>query len=398
MTARILVLDANQRSALAITRSLGRGSEITVLTSDDTRTSLAGASRFSSRYLRSPSSTMQPDAFVEWLIQTRETEEITHIFPATEVSSYTCLMHRQRLAPSKIPFAALDTIHNVANKCRLIRLAKELDIPHPRSRHVEHSEEFDPTTIDHYPVVLKPCYSKIWLDGAWLTSSVHTAHSKEELTQLIGSRSYLSHHPFLIQEFIPGTGAGVFALYSRGRAETFFSHRRLREKPPSGGVSVLCESAAPNPELVEMARRLLDRVKWHGVAMTEFRITPNGKPYLMEVNPRFWGSLQLAIDCGIDFPRLLFEVCEGREPHTPAEYPVGRRLRWLLGDLDSLYLFLRDKKHYTTQQKLRRALEFLRPGIGRTNHEINRLNDLRPAWYECVQYVRDILTLESKAI
>jgi len=28
---------------------------------------------------------------------------------------------------------------------------------------------------------------------------------------------------------------------------------------------------------------------------------------LMEVNPRFWGSLPLAIDAGIDFPSLLIE-------------------------------------------------------------------------------------------
>jgi predicted ATP-grasp superfamily ATP-dependent carboligase len=145
--------------------------------------------------------------------------------------------------------------------------------------------------------------------------------------------------------------------------------------------------------LVNMAKRLLDHVKWHGVAMVEFRMAPDGTPYLMEVNPRFWGSLQLAIDCGIDFPRLLFEMNAGHRPHAPEGYTVGRRLRWLLGDLDSLYLCLRDGQRFTSREKLGRILDFLRPALGTTRHEVNRLGDLGPARFELVQYLRDVLRL-----
>ena len=42
-----------------------------------------------------------------------------------------------------------------------------------------------------------------------------------------------------------------------------------------------------------------------GVAMVESQRRARWpRLYLMEVNCRFWGSLQLAIDCGVDFPRF----------------------------------------------------------------------------------------------
>src|SRR5690606_28957512 len=147
--------------------------------------------------------------------------------------------------------------------------------------------------------------------------------------------------PCLIQEFIPGRGAGVFAFYSRGTPLAWFAHRRMREKPPQGGVSVLSESAELDEALRAASERLLSRVGWEGPAMVEYRVTPDGRPYLMEVNGRLWGSVQLAIDCGIDFPWLMYQSAMGNQIEAVASYPVGRRLRWTLGDLDNLLIQFR---------------------------------------------------------
>src|SRR5690606_12472919 len=155
---------------------------------------------------------------------------------------------------------------------------------------------------------LKPRLSRVFLGDRWLHTAVAIVHSREELARLLVDRVEFREHPFLLQSFVPGSGAGVFALYDRGRAVTIFAHRRLREKPPQGGVSVLSASALPAPAALAAAQRLLDHVGWHGVAMVEFRVTPEGEPFLMEVNIRFWGSLQLAIDAGVDFPWLLHQL------------------------------------------------------------------------------------------
>ncbi|MEK7499553.1 MAG: ATP-grasp domain-containing protein, partial [Patescibacteria group bacterium] len=202
------------------------------------------------------------------------------------------------------------------------------------------------------------------------------------------NRPYLKSQPFMLQEFVPGSGAGIFALYNQGQAIAFFAHQRIREKPPEGGISVFSRSVVVPIELERSARALLDDVQWHGVAMVEFRQTPTGEYYLMEVNTRFWGSLQLAIDSGVDFPALLLAACEGQDLPARIPYREGQQLRWLLGDFDSLYLYCRGK--YNWKLKLRRLLQFLNPLGKHLRYEVNRWEDLGPAWQELKNYIRQL--------
>jgi hypothetical protein len=108
-----------------------------------------------------------------------------------------------------------------------------------------------------------------------------------------------------------------------------------------------------------------------------------GECVLMEVNGRFWGSLQLAIDAGVDFPFLAWELAQGRRPARPSAYRVGIRSRWLLGDLDHLLLRL-----FRTGEALALPPDspsrtaamaaFFTPARGDVRHEIDRLDDLGP--------------------
>jgi hypothetical protein len=117
----------------------------------------------------------------------------------------------------------------------------------------------------------------------------------------------------------------------------------------------------------------------------------------MEVNGRFWGSLQLAIDARVDFPWLLYRLCRGENVEGPADYEVGIRLRWLLGDLDHLLLQLRGKG--TAQgisSKTAGLLRFVLPHSGRTRLEVLRRNDSRPFRYELKQWLAALATRGSK--
>jgi hypothetical protein len=144
-------------------------------------------------------------------------------------------------------------------------------------------------------------------------------------------------YPLLIQQRIVGPGVGIFVLRWNGEVRAVFSHRRIREKPPAGGVSAYRESIEADPSLLARSIALLERFDWEGVAMVEYKVDEaTGTPYLMEINGRFWGSLQLAIDAGVDFPRLLVESLEGRPPRAIPEYVPGVRSRWEWGDVDHL--------------------------------------------------------------
>lgn len=387
MTSSVLVLDAAQRSALAVTRSLGRAG-LRVTTADATTQALAGCSRFSSQYLQSPSPEKDPAGYVQWLAELSEKQAFDWVLPVTEITSQLLLLKSAELPHVRLPFADYQTVLSLADKGRLVELAQEQGIAHPRSSWHASVASLKPETLD-FPLVLKPCLSKIFAQERWVATRVRVLHSREELESELLASPYLNEHPFMLQEFIPGKGAGIFCLYNRGRPAAFFAHRRLREKPPEGGVSVLSESAEIDPAMRECAEKLLGSVGWHGVAMVEFRITPEGVPYLMEVNTRFWGSLQLAIDSGVDFPCLLWQIQQGQAPDNADDYRLGQRLRWLLGDFDSLYLYL--KGRYTLAQKMLRLLEFFTPRWRHCRHEVNRWGDMAPARHELKLYLKDLM-------
>jgi predicted ATP-grasp superfamily ATP-dependent carboligase len=387
----ILVLDANQRSALAVTRSLGSSGAANVITADATPDSLAGNSKYSYQNLQCPSPETHPSQFLDWLVGTISNYGIDAVFPVTEISSQLILMNSERLASCQLPFADYETVMSLADKGRLLKAAQEARVPVPDYDLFNNAGEVGVDQFQSFPVVVKPCLSKIWTGTHWISTSVKVAASREELSLILSQTDYLQHAAFMIQSFIPGHGAGIFALFNKGKPVAYFSHRRLREKPPRGGVSVLSESVNPDPELKAYAEALLKSVSWHGVAMVEFRISDEGLPYLMEVNTRFWGSLQLAIDSGVDFPYLLWQLCSGNAISVQEEsYRVGQRLRWLLGDLDSLYLSFKDKE-LAKWEKFQRLMQFCTPRLFQCRHEVNRWNDLRPGWFELRRYFQDLI-------
>jgi predicted ATP-grasp superfamily ATP-dependent carboligase len=180
----------------------------------------------------------------------------------------------------------------------------------------------------------------------------------------------------------------VFACYDRGRAVALFSHRRLRERPPWGGVSVLSESAPLCPQASASATALLDAIGWHGVAMVEFkRDDRDDTPRLMEINGRFWGSLQLAIDAGVDFPAMLLTLVEGGSFPPQAPYRLGVRNRWLWGDVDNLILTLTGSGPAGPRRgRLRAVGDFLAFRGKDLHYENPRRGDLRPFAFESYRW------------
>jgi predicted ATP-grasp superfamily ATP-dependent carboligase len=383
---KILVLDAAQRSALAVVRSLGQHPELCVITAEATPEALAGTSRYSSQYLKCPSAEHQPNEFVKWLAVQQSEQQFDLVIPVTEITSQLILINKDKLPTIPTPFPAYEQVMQLADKGNLVKLATSLGLQCPQSEYFANSKNFEVEKVE-YPCVIKPVQSRLFMKNTWINTSVGIIRSATELQSYLQKNRYLEFSGFMLQEFIPGHGAGIFCLYNQGQPVTFFAHKRLREKPPQGGVSVLSESQPVDDKLKTFAQTLLNAAQWHGVAMVEFRIDQNGTAYLMEINTRFWGSLQLSIDSGVDFPWLLVARQLGLPHDIPNHYTLGRRLRWWLGDLDSLYIYLKSKA--TVSSKLKRLGWFLLPNI-HTRHEINRLSDFNPAVYEFKRYLSSL--------
>ena len=110
----------------------------------------------------------------------------------------------------------------------------------------------------------------------------------------------------------------------------------------------------------------------------------------MEVNTRFWGSLQLAIDAGIDFPRWLLLASTGRDVPGNTSYRIGTRLRWLLGDLDRSYIAYREAENW--RGKVDAITDFLANNPFAARNEVFRWRDPRPAWFELKGYLASLRT------
>jgi hypothetical protein len=83
----------------------------------------------------------------------------------------------------------------------------------------------------------------------------------------------------------------------------------------------------------------------------------------------------------------------------PAAYTVGLRSRWLLGDLDHLFMRLcRSSRDLPADapSKMRSLIEFLKPWRRRLRHEIFRRDDARPAVHELREYARALHLFDTE--
>jgi predicted ATP-grasp superfamily ATP-dependent carboligase len=350
----VLVTDGEERAALAVVRSLGRAGYRVHVGARRARV-LATTSKWAAGVLVTPDPLREARAFADTVVDYARREAIDFVVPVTDASMLALLPARDRLGAASIPFGTIESFVALADKAGLRERAARLGIAFPRQVELDWSDrEQSLAGAVQMPAVIKPARSvavpAVQEAGAPVTTPVtipdatpvtskfgiRHAATMDELAAIIRGTPRAAF-PLLIQERIVGPGVGVFLLLWDDEILATFAHRRLREKPPSGGVSVYAESIEPPAGLAERSYELLRELGWRGAAMVEYKIDQaTGTPYLMEINGRFWGSLQLAIDAGVDFPRLLMDRASGRPAAAAATYPAGVRGRWWWGDVDHL--------------------------------------------------------------
>lgn len=391
----VLVTDGNERAALAVTRALGQ-KQIDVLVGSETERSLAGSSRYCRRAFRYPSPYEDPKGYLDVLLQMVTAQPVEMLVPISDLAMHLIGERRAEFDAKTNVAAPLPEVHEaVSDKYRLMKLAQQLEVPIPESLFVEDGKPpQNLEVVGEFPLIVKPGRSRISIDGAWTNTSVRQVADREELEQIYRQTPYLTW-PSLIQRRIEGEGQGIFALCDRGKPIVLFAHRRLREKPPAGGVSVLRESIELPKPMADHATRLLHHVGWHGVAMVEFKVErQTGLPRLMEINGRFWGSLQLAVDAGLNFPFMLYQLSCGHQVEaTGAGYRAGVKSRWFLGDVDHLLarLFKSDEALRLPPgcpSRTRCVMEFVRFFQKDLHYEVERWDDVGPMRHELCAYVR----------
>lgn len=393
MKKRVLVTDGEQRAALATVRSLGRaGYEVFVCSARSS--SIAGASRYCSRSYVVADPLTNPRGFLSDLARLAKTIGADVLLPVTEAALLVVLPNRDRFSCA-IPFPSADAFETICDKSAVLKVAATRGVSVPAQTKLASAGDAAARNGDvPFPVVLKPSRSVAGREEERVRAGVAYAASPSIMQDAL-SRIPPNAFPVLLQQRIDGPGFGISVLVWDGDLIAAFAHRRIREKPPSGGVSVLRESIPLDQDLLSRSLALLGDFRWQGVAMVEYKVDARSSvPYLMEINGRLWGSLQLAIDAGVDFPRLLVELALGAKPKPVTTYAPGVRSRWEWGDVDHLLASVLHASRFANSSSTGRrgrlavVADFIR-GFGRGNRaEIFRRDDPGPIVRETLDWLR----------
>lgn len=388
----VLVTDAQTTAALACVRSLGRASyEVHLLGEENQRVPLAFRSRYARHCVLCPP--YESPRFAEWVFDYLRTHGIRLILP-TERFLHALGTRLPEVLPYLHAPVPLATLQRSLSKYDLFdsfrtgdaRLSEHL----PRHLFVDFDRPFP--TNDELTKLGAPHFLKVdrahRLDGD--SASVIKAKDSEEALRLLESlRGRV--RKVLVQGFVPGRGVGAFLLRWRGEIIADFLHLRLHEVPHTGGYSSLRRTHDDERILTDAICRA-EALAWEGPAMFEYRQDPlTGDFYLMELNPRFWGSLHLPLYAGVDFPRMLVQLAQGQMVETNRGLRRSKTARLLIpGEIQHIWSLLSDPR-VTTLRKVRSLFDFfwlsLSPWV---RDDLNFPGDRRVFWGAAFAYAGDL--------
>lgn len=318
---RVLVTDGAMNKSLAVVRAVS--DEATVGVSSRFPVSPAGVSRDADaqHWIRDRS----PRAYVDALDRIVRREGYDQVLPVGGNSFDAVSRYRDRIdAPVDDILPDRDAMDAAIDKRETYELAEREGVPSPVSVSLSDAADIEAVVDDvGLPAVIK---SGTETEARF----VRRVDSIDELRRAY--RAYREDHESdpVVQEYLPGQSRGYFGMFVDGELIDGYAHRRIREYPPEGGASA-CAVSISDETLREYSQSLLGALDWTGVAMVEFKEDADGTPKVVEINPKFWGSLDLAIASGMNFPKALLRHTAGRDDFDFDFEP--QRVHWpLSGD------------------------------------------------------------------
>ena len=395
---KVLVTGADQHQGLAVIRGLGIAG-IPVIACGAEPRSLGFYSKYAVDRFVYTNPWVSKSGFIRDIVPIIKKTNPGLIIPSVDSTLVALDECREEFEPYACLAAPCSEVLAYAyDKCKTLQLAKCLDVPAPATVRGDTLEEIlEKATSLRFPVAIKPRGHQLYAPTA------HTMDFKSRyarnLTELKEVLEPLGEQlaVVLVQECVSGIGVCVSAVFNNGDPVVMFPYVRVREVPLSGGVSVLRESVKLDERLRRYVTALLKEIKWHGVAMVEFKYDERCDSYtLMEINGRFQASTALSLDAGLNLPYLVACLYGGWEIKGSRHYKIGIRERWLSGDILALHGHLTG----TSTRPTRSNPRFLLPPKGRviwdfvkdfrpgTKYDEFKLFDWKPGIVECWALIR----------
>jgi predicted ATP-grasp superfamily ATP-dependent carboligase len=333
----ILILDASMKQSLASVRSLGRaGLRVaageSVAQFDPSVPLPTFRSRYCLRGLVLPDLVSDAPAFVAAVIEFVRDHSPRVVLPTGDVTIGVLRQCRQQLAELScvLALAPESTLEIANDKDRTLALAEHLGIAQPKSLRIGSVLDLAAAIREFgFPFVLKPTVS--WTEAMeehlFPVDVIDADEASEVTEQILKTGSGV-----LAQPWLPGRREGVTLFITGDQVAASCGHVAHRTAPPLGGASVVRESIQPD-DILDASVLLVKAMGLQGTCEVEFRRDAANRPLLMEVNARLAGTIENAVQAGIDFPLMIWRWATGLDVETVTTYRCGVRTRWLHGDL-----------------------------------------------------------------
>lgn len=284
-------------------------------------------SRYATARAVSPDPAVDPGRFAAGLARLAQQHGPMVVYPGREEAIEALVLSGALVSPLVSPWSSLSALQRLRDKRSLPDLAAQAGLATPRILAEGPASDLDDASPP-FPCVVKPALTAGVLDP-------RRVESASDLRSLLATLPPSA--PLVVQEWVEGDLAALALIVTRdGRLAARFQQRALRIWPPLAGTSAVAVSVRPDDALVEAARRMLAGLGYGGLIQLQFILSPAG-PRLIDANPRFYGSLALALAAGLNLPAIWHATVLERGPRTPAPYRVGVSYHRLDADLQAMW-------------------------------------------------------------
>ena len=246
-----------------------------------------------------------------------------------------------------------DKLIKVADKWECYQICSQLNIPAPKTVLLENSRHgLAALNSLQFPVIVKPRDSYAAIGVA----RINSIKEFKLYLNTITSEANPATGGILVQEAIDGELHDVTSCAKNGEPISMLSQQRLMTLYDFGGGGII-NKTTKNSVLLDYAEKIIRHMKWNGILEFDFIKTSTGSFYLLECNPKFWGTTQLTVSAGLNMPQQLVDHLYFEKSVSPMqEYKEGLVYKWLFPEC--VYHWF--TKPLTLSHTLRRLLNTLK--------------------------------------
>ncbi len=360
---RVLVTGGEHPAGLAALRALDRAGFET-WAAVQSRDSLAARSRAAAGLIEVPDARTQPDAWVEALARAAESHGFAAVLPGTE-PALLAMAGREGAFPDSVAVGSSpeSSLRRATDKIALGLLALRSGMNAPPTHVVSADGEIDAEDVT-YPAMVKPLRSELFTDGRLRRYEAKRVESEPEL---VGALQDYPDGTGLVQPYLDGRLISVNGVAFRGKLYGANQHVVHRVWPDRCGQAVFAETIPMTPGRDQRVADFMTDLGWNGVFNLQL-IEHDGGEYVIDLNPRFYVSLTLAVAAGMNLPAIWTSLLLDM-PVATNGYRPGMRFRQEKGDPRAILCELRRGEYAAARDLLPRA---------NTVHALFSIRDPRP--------------------